>query len=82
MCIMERLRICALSPQLLPSRRRIRSFEDLLVQNALSASECAVRSVTGAVPGLYILAKAGQWPPQTSPFHHCQDHSVGRSIAL
>jgi hypothetical protein len=39
---MEQLRICALSPQLLPSRRRIRSLEDLLVQNALSASQCAL----------------------------------------
>jgi hypothetical protein len=79
---MEQLRICALSPQLLPSRRRIRSFEDLLVQNALSASQCALRSMPCAVPGLYILAKAGQWPPQTSPFHHCQYHSVRRPTAL
>lgn len=41
---MEQLRICALSPQLLPGRRRIRSLEDLLVQNAQSASRCALRS--------------------------------------
>ena len=40
---MEQLRICALGPQLLPSRRRIRSFKDLLVQSARSASQCALR---------------------------------------
>jgi hypothetical protein len=54
---MEQLRICALNPQLLPSRRRVRSLEDLLAQNAQSASQCACAVCPARSPDCTYLRK-------------------------